>query len=165
MATLTMAALSMAMLTAATLTAATQLRLHLLWPHLLWLHLLWWLHVHVPWPPAAQRVLPGGRCHQNDIVREFRLFYPRYRRHDTGVAHKLPPALQLCGECGKCGECGEPAWPGCLAWLQGVRQPAARQWHATATARHAASLCACNEPATPACRPGGTWEGARTAST
>ena len=35
-------------------------------------------------PPAAQRVVPGGRCHQNDIVREFRLFYPRYRRCDTG---------------------------------------------------------------------------------
>jgi len=33
---------------------------------------------------ASQRVLPGGRCHQNDIVREFRLFYPRYRRRDMG---------------------------------------------------------------------------------
>jgi len=33
---------------------------------------------------AAQRVVPGGRCHENDIVREFRLFYPRYRRRDMG---------------------------------------------------------------------------------
>jgi len=33
---------------------------------------------------ASERVVPGGRCHQNDIVREFRLFYPRYRRRDMG---------------------------------------------------------------------------------
>ena len=85
--------------------------------------ILWWFRV--PWPATAQRVLPGGRCHQNDIVREFRLFYPRYRRHDTGVAHKLPPALTAMRR----------VWRACLAWLQGVRQPAARRWHATATAR------------------------------
>jgi len=33
---------------------------------------------------AAQRVVPSGRCHENEIVREFRTFYPRYRRRDMG---------------------------------------------------------------------------------
>jgi len=33
---------------------------------------------------ASERMVPGGRCHENDIVREFRLFYPRYRRRDMG---------------------------------------------------------------------------------
>lgn len=33
---------------------------------------------------ASERMVPGGRCHRNDIVREFRLFYPRYRRRDMG---------------------------------------------------------------------------------
>ena len=35
-------------------------------------------------PCVAQRVVPSGRCHENEIVREFRTFYPRYRRRDMG---------------------------------------------------------------------------------
>ena len=48
---------------------------------------------------ASERMVPGGRCHENDIVREFRLFYPRYRRRPLGtlrqpVGHaQLPPAI------------------------------------------------------------------------
>ena len=34
---------------------------------------------------ASERMVPGGRCHENDIVREFRLFYPRYRRRPLGT--------------------------------------------------------------------------------
>ena len=48
---------------------------------------------------ASERMVPGGRCHENDIVREFRLFYPRYRRRPLGtlrqpVGHaQVPPAI------------------------------------------------------------------------
>ena len=31
---------------------------------------------------AAQRIEVGGRCHENEIVRAFRSFYPRYRQRD-----------------------------------------------------------------------------------
>ena len=33
---------------------------------------------------AGERMEKGGRCHENDIIREFRTFYPRYRRRDMG---------------------------------------------------------------------------------
>jgi len=33
---------------------------------------------------ANERIEPSGRCHETDIVREFRAFYPRYRRCDMG---------------------------------------------------------------------------------
>jgi hypothetical protein len=84
-----MALLTMAILTVAILTVA-MLRLHVLRLHVLRLHVLWF---YVPWPPAAQRVVPGGRCHENDIVREFRLFYPRYRRCETRWHTSGPPAV------------------------------------------------------------------------
>ena len=50
---------------------------------------------------ASERMVPGGRCHENDIVREFRLFYPRYRRRPLGtlrqpVGHaQVSPAISL----------------------------------------------------------------------
>ena len=33
---------------------------------------------------ANERLEPSGRCHERDIVRAFRSFYPRYRQRDMG---------------------------------------------------------------------------------
>ena len=40
---------------------------------------------------ANERIDPSGRCHERDIVREFRAFYPRYRCATSIGAACIPP--------------------------------------------------------------------------